>query len=490
MKQESLKKNFLFQTLYQVVILVIPLIIAPFLTRTLGSEALGVYSYTNSIAYYFLLFVNLGISRHGQRIISSRKDNEKILRKTFWSLYFVHSIVALLVFCVYSLFCLFFSGEYQQYYWIQILYVASAAFDITWLFYGLENFKSVVLKNTFIKVLECALVFIFLRTSDDLWIYMLIMSGSILLGQAIMIPQAICIVKPIKFSLKDMLEHLKPMVVLFVSVIASTLYTVFDKTLIGLMSDKINDVAFYEYASKIINIPKTILAVVGTVMFPRACKAAALEDFNNQKKYIHKSFFVVAIFGSAFMFGLAAVAKKFVIIYYGNDFSDCGSIIMAMTPLLLIILFGDILRSEYLIPSKRDIAYIVGICLSAVLNILLSIFLIPKLGIFGAVVGTLSAESFNTIYEFFLSRKMINIKLFLKNTLPFIVIGLLMFIIVYIIDINTATSWKWLLIEVSIGFGIYIGLAVLLIVSVYRDLWKTIIKVIKNKLNKKSNDMS
>ena len=70
MQKQSLSKNLIFQFLYQGLILVIPLIISPYLTRVLHETALGVYSYTNSIAYYFVLLAMLGISRHGQRIIS------------------------------------------------------------------------------------------------------------------------------------------------------------------------------------------------------------------------------------------------------------------------------------------------------------------------------------------------------------------------------------------------------------------------------------
>ena len=87
MKSDGLKKNLFFQFSYQFIVLVVPLIMAPYLTRTLGKEAIGIYSYTYSIAYYFVLVCMLGIVKHGQRIIASVKDDPIQLRKTFWSLF-------------------------------------------------------------------------------------------------------------------------------------------------------------------------------------------------------------------------------------------------------------------------------------------------------------------------------------------------------------------------------------------------------------------
>lgn len=81
--------------------------------------------------------------------------------------------------------------------------MASAIFDITWLFYGLENFKSVVIKNALIKIFECICVFIFVKQPNDLGIYAFINATSILIGQAIMIPQAVKAVRPIKFTKED-----------------------------------------------------------------------------------------------------------------------------------------------------------------------------------------------------------------------------------------------------------------------------------------------
>ena len=154
MQKQSLSKNFIFQFLYQGLILLIPLVLSPYLTRVLQETALGTYTYINSTAYYFVIFAMLGISRHGQRIVSQNVNDELKLRKAFWSLFTLHAAISLLSVVLYFVFILIFVNTDKTIYIIEAIYVASAIFDITWLFYGLENFKSVVIKNAFIKVVE------------------------------------------------------------------------------------------------------------------------------------------------------------------------------------------------------------------------------------------------------------------------------------------------------------------------------------------------
>ena len=165
---DSVKNNFIYQFLYQFVILVIPLIVSPYLTRTLGSEPLGIYTYTNSIAYYFVLVAMLGIGKHGQRIIAERKSDEQALRKTFWSLFTFHLGVSLVVFLLYLCYAIFLCNEDKAVTIAQSIYVLSACFDITWLYQGLEKFKTVVIRNAVLKVLECIAIFTFVKTPRQL----------------------------------------------------------------------------------------------------------------------------------------------------------------------------------------------------------------------------------------------------------------------------------------------------------------------------------
>ncbi|WP_314162908.1 oligosaccharide flippase family protein [Lachnoanaerobaculum gingivalis] len=479
--KQSISKNFFFQYVYQLLVLVIPLVLAPYLSRTLRETALGIFSYANSIAAYFVTLSMLGIARHGQRIISENANNNIKLRKAFWSLFVVHIIVSVISIILYSLFVAFFIKSDRVVFRMEILYVASALFDITWLFYGLENFKSVVIKNALIKIFECVLVFIFVKSPNDLGIYTFINASAILIGQAIMLPQAIKAVRPIRFNKDDAKEHIKPLLVFSISVIASFMYTVFDKTLLGIMSTK-ESVAFYEYSNRIVSVPKTIIGVTGTVMFPRACRLAAEGNIIGQRKYIKYSYFITSFLGMAALFGLMGISDVFSVLYYGDSFRICGKIIVYMAPLIYIVGAGDIIRTQYMIPNHMDKQFNICIIFNAIINLILSASLIPLIGVFGAVVGSVSAEIFGLIVQIVLCRKFVKIKEILSELIPFILIGGVMLLCIRYVDNISSISLFGLILKLLVGSFVYCALTAIYILRFRTDIKIAII----NKINYKN----
>lgn len=473
LQADSAKKNFAFQFVYQVIILVVPLIVSPYLTRTLGSNSLGVYTYTYSIAYYFVVFAMLGINRHGQRIIAQRKHDFLLLRKTFWSLYFLHFVASVLSLAFYLLYVIFICKSDVDIALIQAIYVFSAAVDITWLFYGLEKFRIVAIRNAVVKLLETICIFCFVKDASDTGIYTLIMSASVCLGQVVMMPQVIRAIPPVRFNVKDVLEHVKPMITLFAAVVAATLYTVFDKTLLGILSNNDN-VAFYEYSDKIIKIPRTFITVISNVLFPKACMYAAEKNYDKMRKNMEYSLLFTYFIGFASFFGLAAVADLFAATYYGEAFSICGKVMVSMCPLILIIGLGETVRSSFVYPLKMDSVMVKILTANAIVNLVASCLLIPVIGIYGAVVGTIAAESVGLIAELYLCRKLISIKAFFKKGIPFALFGFIMYVGIRIVAYFIDGSITALLVQILVGFVLYM-LMTLIYGLFFNDLMKQVI---------------
>ena len=267
------------------------------------------------------------------------------------------------------------------------------------------------------------------------------------------------------------------------------MFTVFDKTLLGVMTTKDN-VAFYEYANKIINIPKMFIVVIGTVFFPRACSCIANNDIDGVKKYYKYSILVVYFIGFASMFGLLGIADLFAIVYFGESFAICGTVIKSLTPIILIIGVGDVFRTQFLIPLKKDFSYTFCVIINALINIVLSLLLIPKLGIYGAVVGTLAAEMFGVIYQGYLVRNYINIKQTIITAIPFFVAGVGMLILVNSIKTIYNLTIFDLLIQVIFGATVYIVILCIwfLVLDHNRMEYRKIVKsVLKKSVNKKSS---
>lgn len=454
---DSPKKNLFFQLVYQIIILVIPLVLASYLTRVLKDTALGIYSFTYSIAYYFCVFAMMGISKYGQRVISENRDNDETLRKSFWSLLVLHLVWSVFVLCCYTIFCFFIASENRNIYIFQIIFVSSAIFDITWFFYGIEKFKIVVIKNLIIKIIELVLILVLIKNPSDLPLYTIIKSTSILLGFLVMIPTAVKMVKPIAFSFSDVKVHILPMIILFVSVLATTLYTMFDRTLLGLMVST-DSSGYYEYSDKIINIPRTIACVISTIMYPRACKCMSNEDYDGTRKFFDKSIQFVYFIGFGSIFGLLAIAQLFANVYFDASFAICGKLIMAMSPLVLIIGLSEAIRTHFLIPLHQDFKYTIGLVISAILNIVLSILLIPILHEYGAIIGSCFAEVFFLIYQIVLCRKYLDIPNMLFSLFPYIISGGIMFGVVLTLVNVLDERIISLIIEICVGGIIYVVL--------------------------------
>jgi len=459
--------------------LLIPLIISPYVTRVLGSEALGNYAFSNTNAYYFVMFAMLGIARYGQRAMATVRERKEELRKAFWSLFFVHccaSVIALIGYSVF--FCLFIEKQRQSLYVIQELYVLSALFDVTWFFYGLEDFKSVIYKNFFVKAAELICVFTFVKGPEDLEKYAFIVSASLLFGQMIMLPQVIKRVPPVRFSVSDALKHVKPLLTLWISVVAVALYTVFDKTLLGLMTEKRN-VAFYEYADRLVRAPVSLITAIGTVTYPRMCNLLAKDEENDSAQNIlSHSITLTAFLACGAVGGFVALATDFGVLYYGEEFKVSGNIMFALSPVILFITLGDILRTQVLIPRKKDQIYAAIICGNSVVNLVASILLIPVWGIYGAVIGTGLAEAFGMSACMAFCRKHYSVGKMIKEVMPFIMAGGLSVVGVYVMKTGLQLENTWL--SLGARAGIF-GICYVLICAVHlwmkkRELIQSIIR--------------
>lgn len=179
-------KNFIYNVLYQILIMILPLITAPYIAIVLGAERIGIYSYTYSIAYYFVLFGQLGLNVYGNRSIAIVRDDKEKLSKTFSSIFIVQLFISIVSCICYLLFIIFSSSEYRLIFVIQFVFVLSCVFDINWFFFGIEKFKLTVVRNTIIKITTVICVLLFVKTQADLWKYTTIMAVGSFLAQLVL----------------------------------------------------------------------------------------------------------------------------------------------------------------------------------------------------------------------------------------------------------------------------------------------------------------
>ncbi len=477
----SIKKNFIYNVAYQILLVILPLITAPYISRTLGANAVGIYSYTYSIAYYFLLLAMLGISNHGNRSIAATRDNQEKLNKTFSSIFSFQLITSTIASILYLIYIVFFCKENCNIAILQFPYVISGLFDVSWLFFGLEHFKITVSRNVLIKLLTVVLMFIFVHTPTDLWKYTLIMSLGTLLSQLYLWKY---VKKYVNFKIaswKEIISNLKDILILFIPVLSYSIYKVMDKIMIGNISDYIQ-VGFYQSSEKIINIPMGIITALGTVMLPRMSNIIAQNNQDKIEQYIRISIKFVTIIASAIAFGLIGISSILAPVYFGENFESCSTIISLLSITVFFISWANVIRTQYLIPYHYDKVYLKSTIVGAILNLIINAMLIPKYQANGAAIGTIIAEFLVMFIQMTSVRKELKSYKYILSYLPVIAIGIFMMIVVNYLGIVLTQSVTTLCVQIFVGGIIY---CILLILFLYISKDELFILLKESVLNRK-----
>ena len=477
---KSLQKNFLYNVLYQILLVILPLITAPYISRTLGATAVGVYSYTYSVAYYFLLIAMLGIGNHGNRSIAAVRDDRKNLNKTFSSIYSLQVITFSIAILAYAIYLVLFVKDNRLIVLLQLIYVTSGLFDIGWLFFGLEQFKLTVARNTLIKISTVVLMFVFVHKPSDLWKYTLIMSAGTLFSQAYLWLYVKKYVSFEKCSVKEITSNIKPVLILFIPVLAYSIYKVMDKIMLGNMSSY-DQVGFYNNAEKIINIPMGIITALGTVMLPRMSNIVANGDKKRVDDYIRISAKLVTLLSSAIAFGLMGVSSVLAPVFFGDEFIACGEIIRLLSVTVFFIAWANVIRTQYLIPNKRDSIYLTSTMVGAILNLIINWMLIPKYQANGAAFGTIVAEFSVMLVQMVAVKNELPMRKYIMSYSPILIIGLIMAVLVDRIGIKLGVSVSTLAIQILAG-GFFFCIVTIAYLRISNDeMWRLGLDSIKKR---------
>lgn len=458
----GVKKNFIYNIGYQLLTVITPLITAPYVSRVLGAYNLGVYNYTYSIADYFILFAMLGVKNYGNRQIAMVRDDKDKLSRTFSAIYGFQLMTFFSMAILYTIYIMIFVHEKMDIAFAQGMYVLTAAVDISWFFGGMEEFKLTVTRNALIKIISLICIFTFVKQRDDLLLYTCILAGSMLTGYISVFPFLRRYIRFRKPSFREVREHIKPNLMLFIPVIAVSIFNVMDKIMLGWMSSYV-EVGLYGNTEKLMRIPLGIVTALGTVMMPHMSHMVAVGDTERSKKVIEQSMIFIMCMGCALAGGLAGVGRVFAPIFFGDEFVSCGILIIFLSPTVLSLSWANVIRMQYLIPNKMDTEFTISTIVGAVVNLVVNALLIPKYGALGAIWGTLCAETSLTVYQTWVVRKFLPIRRYLRETVPFVIIGAFMCGMVNLIGDVLNGGFGTLVIQVLSGAIIYIICALIYI---------------------------
>jgi len=433
-------KNYAYNLSYQLLVIILPIITTPYVTRVFSSNDLGTYGYFNSIVTYFILLATLGVANYGTKEISSHRND---IRKNFWGIYTLQFGATCLSILLYIILCFAFSFMQNPVAYILGLSLLSKGMDISWLFQGLEDFRKITVRNITVKLVGVVSIFLFVKSPGDLYLYVSLLTVFELLGQLSMwFPAREFIGKP-HLDLYYAKQHLKPVILLFLPQIAISLYVTLDRTMLGALAST-TDVGIYDQALKLVNILLTLVTSLGSVMLPRVSNLLSKGNNEAVNRMHQISFLIYNLVIFPTIAGMLIINNDFVKFFLGNDFQEARYAIAIMIFRMFFIGWTNIMGIQILIPHNKNKEFLTSTTVPAIVSVGLNLLLLPKFGYIGAAIVSVLTEVFVWGIQLYFTRKYLKdvpiykstVKIFLASILMYFALSFLKTILTFIPIIN------------------------------------------------------
>ena len=437
----STKKNVAYNVAYRIFSLLLPVITAPYLSRVVGKAGVGMYSEAWTVSELFCLVGMLGLADYGVRTVAQVRDDREKLDRTFSGIWQMQLLVAGITLLFWFGYVFLVAGR-EKYIALHLTMMSvSCLCSFDWCLMGLDQFKPVALRNTVVKLVAAASVFIFIKNIDDLWIYGFAWSLATLLGNL-----------SCALTLRGKVTYHR---VLFISVAAVSIFRKMDKIMVYNIAGEEQN-GLYENAEKIIYCLSGFISAIGTVMMAKVSHMQEKGETEKIARNIDRSMNLVICMVSAMAFGVAAVADRFAPLFFGEEFRYSGVLMVPLAFTLIMIGFANVIRTQVVLPQKRDHIFVKSVCAGAVVNLIVNGSLIPFMGSMGAVIGTLMAEMTVPVVQFIILRKELPYKRFIGYVGIYAVMGGIMLVCVRLIgQVFPAENWLNLGIMTVTGVIVY-----------------------------------
>lgn len=458
----GLKRNIIYNLLYQTATLFLPLITVPYISRVLGPSGVGLQAFTLSVVDYFLLIGTLGLSMYGTREIAYSRDNPQELAKTFWNVLIIRIICLTSAFLLYGVFVSFVNSN-KLAFMIQSLLIISSLLDISWFFLGIEEIKLVLVRGMLLRILSIVFIFIFIKSPADTNRYILLTASlplAVNISLFLKLKHYNLTFSPLKWV--SFIFHLKRSLALFIPQIATQIYLVLDKTMLGVFTT-IEQVGYYNQAEKLVKTVLALVTSINIVLLPRMSNMFAKQEQRAMDRMMNLTLVVVTTITLPMSIGMALVGGDFLDIFLGGGFEASKPVLLILSSLIFLISISSVTGTQYLLPSNRMKAYTSSVALGAIVNFLLNLLLIPKHGAIGAAIGSLAAEASVTTTQIIFTRKAISLKLNLPQFSQSIIASLLMTVVILALKQYLPVMGVTLvIIQVLAGSVIYLGFLLVL----------------------------
>ena len=406
-KQKSLKLNMILNAVRGALSVLFPLITFPYVSRILGVENIGRYNYANSIISYFLLLSGLGIGSYAIRDGAAFRESKSELNRFANEMFTINMLSTVISYALLIAVMLVFPG--MKAYWTLLIIlsfqVILKTIGVDWIYSIYEDYLYIIVRGIAFQVLSLSMLFCFVHPAEDLNIYALI---TVIANAGSSVLNYIHARKYVKLKLTkkvDWKRHMRPIMILFAMSLTVTIYVSSDITVLGILCGD-ERVGIYSVSTKIYSIIKSLLSTILAVSIPRLSAqfgTGRLEEFRETAKDIYSTL-ITAVLPA--ITGIIILSKPIVLLISGPEYAEASSSLAILGVALCRCMAAWCWGQCILVPMKKESEVFKVTIVSAVLNLVLNLVLIPKWQENAAAFTTLLAEGCTLLWSVICGKKM------------------------------------------------------------------------------------
>lgn len=389
----SIKENFIWNTLLKVSTIIFPLIIYPYVSRTIGADGIGKVSFATSVITYFSIISQLGVPTYGIRSIAQVANDETERSKRVQEILIINIITTIVAYAFFSISIL----TVNRFRVDSILLIITSlemgfnTIGMVWLFSGLEQYAFITKRSLAFKVISLILILVLVKKTEDYIIYGSILVFSNVGSNIINLLYSRKFITYKKTGTYDFKRHIKPILTFLSMSVATTVYTSLDTVMLGFVKDDYQ-VGYYNASIKIRSVLLGVVNSLATVLLPRSSyyvKEKRMTEFINISQ---KAFNFVVVLGAPLWIYFSIFAKESILILSGADFLPAISPMILIMPTVFICGISNLTAIQMLVSLNKEIEVLKSQVVGAIIDFILNMVFIPYFEASAAAAATMVAE--------------------------------------------------------------------------------------------------
>ena len=462
MSSKSLLSNSLYNLLYRGLNVLFPLITVTYVSRILLAEGVGRVTSAQNVAQYFVVLAALGIPNYGIREIAKKKDSEQERNKLFSELFFIN-LISTLVFTLayYGMICIF--PTFEDDYFLHLIVGTSVvlnAINVDWFYQGMEEYHYIAIRSFIVKIISLVLIFVFIRSLDDLVWYAGISCFAICGNNILNVLRLRKFNVRLQFKGLSFKPHMKPIMYLLASVISVELYTLLDTTMVSVICGD-EEVGYYTNAMKLIKLLITFVTAIGGVLLPRLTYHHKRGEEKECSNIVSMVFSIMLFVFVPCQIGIFMISDEIICALFGSSFLEAGVTLRIASFLICTLGFSNLFGTQVLLTYGREKLLLVTTCTGAISNIAMNAIFIPMYAQNGAAFASVISETLVTLLSFIFASKFIKMKIDKKYIFYVILSSLAMIGVVSAVDMLVDDNILTMVLAIVFGAVVYLGINII-----------------------------